>query len=143
MVHWAGGHQDLPSKIWGYIILTKLHHPRRMKLPSHLWGGTRVSTNGTYAIIESTSWTGPAEVDALFREVKLDCHWTGGDKDGFRRKFYLVDVEAFKEPLVVIPNQGTKDRYFVMTPRSTWADQFATWLDRPFEQIPAQEEHGA
>ena len=43
MVHWGGGHQDLPSKIWGYIILSKLHHPRRMKLPCHLWGGTRVT----------------------------------------------------------------------------------------------------
>jgi hypothetical protein len=51
-----------------------------------------------------------------------------------------VDVEAFTEPLVVMENQGSKDRYFVMTPRSKWADQFVAWIEKPYEKIQVQDD---
>ena len=52
------------------------------------------------------------------------------------RKFYLVDVECFKEALVVIPNLGTKDRYLEMTARAKWADQCIAWIKANHEVIP-------
>ena len=141
MIRWGGGHGDVPALIWGYITITKLDQLPRKKFPSHLWGGTSVSTNGTYAIIESTIWTEQVEPDALFREVRLDCRWNWvGNVRQLHRKFLLVDVEAFKDPVVVIPNQGTKDRYFVMTPRMQWSEQFMSWLEAPFEQFPQEED---
>ena len=45
-----------------------------------------------------------------------------------RRKFYVVDVETFKNPIVVIPNIGTKKDYMMMTPRDKWPDEFIKWL---------------
>ena len=45
------------------------------------------------------------------------------------RKFYVVDVDSFKQPLVVIPNIGTKCEFLMMTPRDQWSDDFKTWLD--------------
>ena len=55
------------------------------------------------------------------------------DDDGLveTRKFYVVDVEAFKDPIVVIANVGTKDQYLLMKPREKWADDFVTWLEMP------------
>ena len=51
------------------------------------------------------------------------------------RKFYLVDVESFKDPIIVIPNHGSKDKYFIMIPRSTWAGLFRAWLEKPHKAI--------
>jgi hypothetical protein len=48
------------------------------------------------------------------------------------RKFYLVDVETFKSPLVVIPNIGTKCEYLMMTPRAQWwGPDFTHWIIQP------------
>jgi hypothetical protein len=48
-----------------------------------------------------------------------------------RRRFYVVDVETFKQSLVVIPNVGTKKDYIMMAPRDTWANQFIEWVLAP------------
>jgi hypothetical protein len=47
-----------------------------------------------------------------------------------KRKFYLADVETFKDPLVVIPNVGTTDRYLMMTPMTRWDGDFEIFLNR-------------
>ena len=59
-----------------------------------------------------------------------------------RRKFYLVDVEAFKQPLVVIVNMGTTDRYLMMKPRSEWSEDFVRFIesDRKLDEKEMQEE---
>jgi hypothetical protein len=139
MVHWGGGHRDLPAKIWGFLKITKLDRFSQRRLPKHLWGGSQVS-NGTFAIIESTTWIGPFDADSIFREVKLDAVENAQGRTILKRKFYLVDVETFVEPLVVTENQGSKDRYFVMTRRSKWAQQFIAWIEKPYEKIPQEED---
>jgi hypothetical protein len=48
-----------------------------------------------------------------------------------RRKFYVVDVDAFMDPLVVIPDIGTPDQYLMMKPRAEWADDFVSWIELP------------
>ena len=49
-----------------------------------------------------------------------------------RKEYYVVDVESFKEPLVVIPNiGGPQTEYLMMRPRSKWSDDFMKWLDAP------------
>ena len=57
-----------------------------------------------------------------------------------KRKFYLVDVEDFKDPLVVIPNLGTKDRYLEMIPRGKWSGLCQHWILAPREPIPVDDE---
>jgi hypothetical protein len=139
MVLWGGEHRELPGKIWGFIKITKLDKQTERKLPKELWGGSSLC-NGIFAIIESTTWTGPLDADAIFSEVQLDAIEVGEDGIILKRKFYLVDVEAFTEPLVVMENQGSKDRYFVMTPRSKWVDQFIAWIEKPHEKINEQDD---
>ena len=43
----------------------------------------------------------------------------------------MVDVETFKEPLVVIANIGTIDQYLMMTPRAEWSNNFIAWVEAP------------
>ena len=56
----------------------------------------------------------------------------------WRRKFYVVDVETFKNSIVVIPNVGTKRDYIMMEPRDNWPEQFAKWLMAPHVDDRAQ-----
>ena len=50
-------------------------------------------------------------------------------------KFYLADVEAFVEPLVVVPNIGdAPNAYFLCRSRASWADDCIHWLQEPYEE---------
>ena len=135
MIHWGPPFGDLPAQIWGFFEVTKFPDGGQHRLPMNVGGGTVIS-NGTWAIIESTDYTREKENDSLFREAVLEATEKQQDGTVRKRKFYVVDVEAFKDPMVVTPNHGSKDRYLVMVPRSKWADLFSTWLDTPYEVIP-------
>ena len=53
-------------------------------------------------------------------------------KGRVQRYFYVVDVETFASPLVIIPNiGGPKDQYFWMKPRKEWREDFIEWLEAP------------
>lgn len=131
MVRWTSG--DYPSKIWGFLDLSGLPEATRVKLHD----GTVVS-KGVWAVVESCNHKAPPKVkkgeaqpraSELFKPVILDAK--SYDDNGFpaQRQFYLVDVDTFKEPLVVIPNLGTKCEFLVMTPRDRWAEDFKLWID--------------
>ena len=53
--------------------------------------------------------------------------------------FFFADVEAFVEPIVVVPDiEADADNvYFEVAPRREWAEDFKTWLslndDDPIE----------
>jgi hypothetical protein len=95
---------------------------------------------GTFAIIESTDYVevdeepGPDVITSdLFTEIMLETNTLSEAGEVTVRKYYLVDVEAFKDPIVVIPNIGAqpKCKYLLMTPRSQWSEQFIGWLRNP------------
>ena len=46
--------------------------------------------------------------------------------------FYLADVEAFMEPISVIPDiGGAPNDYFVVRDRDNWKQAFSAWLHTP------------
>ena len=57
-------------------------------------------------------------------------------------QFYLADVEAFSEPVVVIPDiGGAANRYLQLKKRNTWREDFAAWLDiMEHEPIPQSDD---
>jgi hypothetical protein len=139
MIDWEGV-GALPAKIWGFIDLSCM--PK---------GTTVLLTNadeaqvhqGVFAIIESAEYTevpeepGPEVITSdIFTEIVIDTTTIGADGKVQVRKYYLVDVEAFKDPIVVIPNIGSIPmcKYLLMTPRSKWSDQFIGWLKNPHEE---------
>jgi len=50
-------------------------------------------------------------------------------------KFYLADVDAFKEPCVVVPNvDGLSNSNFWLEPKARWSKLFILWLRAPHSE---------
>jgi hypothetical protein len=46
--------------------------------------------------------------------------------------FYLANVEAFTDPVAVIPDVGgAPNQYFQVRSRSDWRNKFIDWLELP------------
>ena len=124
-----------PSQIWGFFQVKGLDDRQSICLPPYLSDGADVY-NGTFAIIESAEYMDNNESDSLFRDIKLEANEKLEDGTVSKRKFYLVVVEAFKDPLVVTPNLGTRARYLELIPRRKWSALCCTWILAPHEPIP-------
>ena len=127
LLDWGRG-LKLPAQIWCFVDLQKLPVDFRKKVD-----GVTVE-KGVYAVVESVSY----EKGAHQSEIFIPC--TKGArrinrKDGTiaQRKFYLADVEAFLEPVTMIPDIGheNKLRYLQVKARNKWADTFVEWLVEP------------
>ena len=132
MIRWTTG--DLPAKLWGFLDLSAIPEGTEMALSV----GKDSVEKGIYAIIESADYIeedenpGPTDITSdLFRECLLETEMLNDAGDIVQRRYYLVDVESFIGPMVVIPNIGAtpKCKYFEMTPKAEWAEQFARWID--------------
>ena len=123
----------LPSKIWGFIDMTEIG-PNNVHC-----GGLSGIPPASYAIVESAEVMKPRAGEyqsKIFKFVKKEV----ATMENHRVKnlqFYLADVEAFDETLVVIPDIGGEGNvYMLMSPRSEWAENFGKWLlKRPHEKI--------
>jgi hypothetical protein len=125
MINWSTG--DFPAKIWGFLNLSELPEFASVRVNN----STMVS-KGVWAVIESCNYVPEPEeqrTSELFKRIILDALSFAADGSVEGRKFYVVDVDSFKQPLVVIPNIGTKCEFLMMTPRDQWSDDFKTWLD--------------
>ena len=134
IVDWGSDYGAIPAEIWCFIDLTDL--PDNVYV-SNL-GGINVK-KGVYAVVESTFITPEVDNESndpsrqgsdiftpILKEVDLD---EAGNLVG--RTFYLADVEAFVDPVVVIPDIGADDnrRYFTVEHRAKWSEIFINWLE--------------
>jgi hypothetical protein len=125
MIAWDSG--DYPAHIWGFIDLSEIP----VEVAIDLRNGKTVE-RGVYAIVESCEYFEEETPESdIFRPLILETNSLTMDGDVYERKYYLVDVEAFKQPIVVIPDIGAqpKCRYLLMAPRSQWADDFIAWIE--------------
>jgi hypothetical protein len=123
MIDW-GQDGDFPGMIWGFIDLVDVIPAGNSVMLSN---GTSVQ-KGVWAVIESCFHKDADEVGEIFQHIILECESMNAEGVPTRRKFYLVDVETFKSPLVVIPNVGTKSEYLLMTPKTQWPTDFENWI---------------
>jgi hypothetical protein len=125
MIEWDTG--DYPAQIWGFVDLTTIPEGYLLNLRN----GKTVE-HGVYAIVESCDWIEEENPESdIFRPLMLETTSLTADGDVHQRKLYLVDVETFKQPIVVIPDIGSKPKckYFMMNPRSQWAQDFIAWIE--------------
>lgn len=131
MIDW-GPDGVLPNKIWGFVDLTGLPQDSGVD-----YGGVSNLQPGLYAIVESAVSSNPqicVEDSGLFYSVKKEVQRL---QNGFvtGMVFYLADVEAIKEPAVVIPDiGGPPNGYFVVKSRTSWREIFEKWLEAPDEE---------
>jgi hypothetical protein len=125
MVQWEQG--EFPAQIWGFLDLTVLPEEETFRLSS----GDDVY-KGIWAIVESASYTDLEEGNRpseIFTHLTLDAKSTKENGMIAERQFFIVDVECFTKPLVVIANVGTKMEYLMMTPRDEWSLDFIRWIE--------------
>lgn len=135
MIDW-GQHGDFPALIWGFVdLLTVIPEGTSVKLRNG-----SVVQKGVWAVIESTLLNNTREGGDIFKHITLETKSVDGNGYPTERKFYLVDVETFKSPLVVIPNVGTKCDYLLMTPKAQWGKLFEGWIMGPHATDEAEME---
>jgi hypothetical protein len=141
MIQWETG--PYPAQIWGFVDLSSLPEGLHVDI-TNVHGVTEVQ-RGVFAIVESCDYEEEDEpLSDIFRPIVLETSslTDGGEVD--KRKFYLVDTECFKEPLVVVPDIGCdpKCKFLIMSPRAQWAEDFAAWLDmdHQIDEAEMQEE---
>ena len=136
MVDW-GDDGVLPNKIWGFVDLSELPENSGVS-----YGGLSDIGPGFYAIVES------AEFDAhksgseseLIVPITKEVGKVGRDPRTHKKvvtklRYYLADVEAFVEPMVVVPDIGGKPNgYFHIKSRYLWRELFVKWLEEPHEE---------
>jgi len=138
MIQWSRG--SYPAMIWGFLDLRELQAgvEAQLKVEDTLPNGNVVFFEkgttiraGVWAVIESCNYKTPKRRDrGLFEEIILDTRELAEDTgEVLQRRFYLVEVESFQQPIVVIPNIGTKIEFLMMTPRARWSDAFIKWLE--------------
>ena len=118
MIDW-GNNIILPGQIWIFVDFRDV--------PQNL-----LYEPGIYAVIESSDHNEDEEENDLCELFVPYIKETDGiDEEGnIKRKFYLVDVESFHEPTVVIPDIGNENPAAMLRlrPKYEWSDQFVTWL---------------
>ena len=130
MIQWEEG--DFPAKIWGFIDLTSMPEGAQVQLPNNQ--DETVIEHGVYAVVESGEVIHEEDPRSdIWSTVQLETKQVEGHPDTYQKRFYLVDTEAFKDPITVIPNIGSEsnNEYLLMTSRRQWAQDFMNWLDMP------------
>lgn len=139
LVDW-GSHGKLPCKLWGFVDLTEL--PAGRNGVEH--GGLKHIPPGNYAIVESSEYLEEedgAVTSELLEPILKEVGPIDNNGNVTDLCFYLADVEAIVDPLVVIPDiGGAPNAYFVVKGRSEWRELFIKWLEAPHYHDDMQEE---
>ena len=131
MVRWENNEESKPCRIWGFVDLRQIPPDYDVA-----FGGLACVQPGLYAIVENTKIrTDKYEVglSCIFSPIRtMVKRWDGPTV--VERQFYLADVEAFEEPVAVIPNIGGKaNEYFIVKNRTEWREDFIEWLEEPIQ----------
>ena len=149
-------HGNLPAEIWCFVDLSML--PEDVSVQVHDFKAPRgvypVVESSEYVVIPNEDEDDPVEEAPKKRQKKKKSGPIPEDsgepstfgsellrpfrkevkdfKDGvFVRRFYLIDVDTFLDPICVVPDIGEKDklRYFHVKARKEWANDFIAWLE--------------
>jgi hypothetical protein len=90
-------------------------------------------------VVEPADWEDNAREVAksgMFRPIKKVVKKKQTAAHGWKRRFYLADVEAITKPCLVVPDVGGREgvEFFVVKNRSQWAKDFQFWLAKPSEE---------
>jgi len=125
IVDWGRKHGKTPAEIWCYVDLSKVQDDFKLKFRNNYL------QKGVYALVEASTYTTMPLNCETFRAINKE---VAHDEQGsVVRQFWLADVNAFVEPVAVVPNIGhpSKRQYFAMVPRKKWSDLFIKWLKEP------------
>jgi hypothetical protein len=144
LVNW-GDDTYLPAQIWCFVVIegrpdsgTEDSDLSNESQNVHLYHGGIPLKKGTYAVVEKSVFVTDKESlrkSDIFVPICKKVAARPNAHGGWRRVFYLVDVEAFMKPCVVVPDIGgrTGNEFFVVKQRADWAEEYKEWLNDPHE----------
>jgi len=141
--------RDLPWQDWVKVDWGEKYGP----LPCHIWGFVDLSflpqvndtsfEPGFHAIVESwrqlpSSSRGGHRSTELYTNIEKEVRGLQR-KDGIDyvagRQYYLVDVQSFVEPIIVVPDRGGPPNSFLwLERRRYWRGDFSAWLNTEDEE---------
>ena len=132
---WGRQHGASPGHVMCFVDLTELYEE-----DAHTFQQSKVCS-GVFAVIE---WAeAEEESDEWTSNLFIPINKRGKEEEESgkitERMFYLADVEAIVDPLVVVPdvNEAKPNRFFKLCPRKEWGDDFILWLEAPFHREEA------
>jgi len=126
VVDWGRGFEKSPSRMWGFVDLSKLRKNSRINV-----GGVNNLQPGVCAVAECNKHVENPSNAELITEIEIE---VAGFSDGFVSKltFHLAPVEAFVAPTVAVPTIGGENNaHMWLKPWHTWRDVFVKWLNEP------------
>ena len=126
----GGADGDFPCHIHGFLDLKFLPG----NVPVEV--GTVVDIDpGYYAIVEYGEYIDLQDryfASELFRPIAKEFTINEGEELD-QRKFYLIDVDTFKDVIAVVPDiSEEQNHYFEVVNRDQWAADFEEWLQAPY-----------
>jgi hypothetical protein len=108
-------------------------------------GGLSGIPPSVYAIVESAVQHRSSSSSGIKLEIFLGITKEVGGMQHNRDtklKFYLVDVGAFHDPVVIIPDMGSRlpNRYLMLRNLRKWNEEFTKWLDAPVQNLSIKSE---
>ena len=127
---------EFPCHIWCFVVIPELGG-RRID-----YGGVRLST-GVFAVVESARVVDEEDskiplsiLQPILKDVTLN-------EEGLQTKknYELADTDAFVQPCCAVPDiGGPANRYYIVHPRTEWADIFVKLLHAPLDDDMVMEE---
>lgn len=131
MFDWGEVDGALPGQIWCFVVIDSIPEGQ----DSDLYHGGVHLDNGEFAVIESSKFSRVASMreSDIFLPITKEVTHRRGDNRGWKRKFYLANVESIQKACVAVPDVGerTGTGYFVVRARTEWVEEFKAWLDDP------------
>ena len=128
LIDWGDPLGKLPSKIYGFLDLRFLPDANNV---DH--GGYKGIEPAIYAIVEYAKYD--KEIHESFAsELFMPIRTHVGEirqRRVTKLRLYLADVEAFVDPITVVPDiGGPPNAYFHCKSRDKWREDFIAWLHR-------------
>jgi len=129
-------HGQLPTEMWCFLDFSELK-PGTVNIEH---GGMRLTDVGVHAVVEVGCCSHREDEIAksgIFRPFSKETRRGTAEEDGsWKQQFYLVDAEAFGEPMVVTPDVGGKrNAHFHMKSHQLWVEQFEQWVKGPHSEL--------
>lgn len=128
---WGGDTGERPAEIWCFVSIDCLNGDGQ----GPIVGGNELQ-NGAYAVVERGYFVDAlteSQNSSIFSPFRKEVRRAPQGSRGWKRKFYLVNLDKLTRPLAVVPNIGGNQgvEYFIVNKRSRWVEDFREWLLAP------------
>ena len=128
----VGQDGHFPGHIWCFVVIETEPFAHGQ---GQTHGGIDLA-KGSYAVVERGYFVddeSAIDLSSIFRPFKKEVASAPQGAQGWKRKFYLANLDALLYPLAVVPDIGCEGGlgFFTVKRRGVWANTFGEWIAAP------------